>query len=48
MPETHYARASDGAYLAFQRFGEGPVTVVVVPGQASNIEHQWDFPIITQ
>ncbi len=48
MPETQYARASDGAYLAYERFGEGPVTVVVVPGQASNIEHQWDFPIITQ
>lgn len=48
MPETQYARASDGAYLAYQRFGEGPITVVVVPGQASNIEHQWDFPIITQ
>lgn len=48
MPETHYARAPDGAYLAYQRFGDGPLTVVMVPGQTSHLEHQWDFPAITQ
>lgn len=47
-PPTRYARARDGAFLGYQRFGEGPVTVVVVPGQASHLEHQWDFPVQTQ
>jgi class 3 adenylate cyclase/alpha-beta hydrolase superfamily lysophospholipase len=45
-PETRYARAGDGAYLAYQRFGAGPVTMVVVPGQATHLEHQWDFPVV--
>ena len=48
MPETFYAQAGDGAHLAYQRVGDGPVTVVIPPGQASHLEHQWDFPVMTQ
>lgn len=47
-PETRYARADDGVFLGCQQFGDGPVTVVVVPGEASHLEHLWDFPLQTQ
>jgi class 3 adenylate cyclase len=48
MPTTRYAKTPDGAHLAYQVFGEGVVPLVVAQGQASHVEHQWDFPIQTQ
>jgi class 3 adenylate cyclase len=42
MPETKYARASDGVYIAYQAFGDGDVCVVNAPGIFSNIEAIWE------
>ena len=44
MPETKYAQASDGVYIAYQAFGEGDVTFVGAPGIISNVEVAWEDP----
>ena len=38
IPETRYARADDGVYLAYQVFGEGDHWFVGAPPIFSNIE----------
>lgn len=43
-PETLYARSGD-AYLAYQAFGSGAVSVVAIPGRVSNVELMWDEPL---
>lgn len=44
VPTTRYAEA-DGASIAYQTFGEGP-DVVLVAGFATNVEVQWEHPMI--
>ena len=41
VPPTRYARSGDVS-LAYQVFGEGPVTIVAVPPLAKNIEIAWE------
>ena len=41
MPPTRYARSGDVS-IAYQVFGEGPVTIVSVPPLAKNIEIAWE------
>lgn len=41
IPETKYA-VTNGAHIAWQAFGSGPVDVVFVPGRFSNVELVWD------
>lgn len=41
VPPTRYARSSDVS-LAYQVFGDGPVTIVSVPPLAKNIEIAWE------
>jgi len=41
IPEVKYVKTQDGAHIAYQVFGSGPIDVVFVPGFASNIEHGW-------
>ncbi len=43
VPETRYARAPDGAWIAFQVFGSGPVDVLLVPGSFTNLDENWRF-----
>jgi pimeloyl-ACP methyl ester carboxylesterase len=43
MPQTRYAQ-SDGASIAYQVLGDGPLDLVVVPGFATHIELQWESP----
>ena len=43
-PETRYARAADGIHVGYQVVGSGPVDLVFVPYDYSNIEAAWDFP----
>jgi class 3 adenylate cyclase len=40
--QTHYAKSADGAHIAYQVSGGGPITVVVVPGFVSHVELVWD------
>jgi class 3 adenylate cyclase len=42
-PTTRYAR-SDGGYVAWQCFGEGPRDILFVPSWANNIDAMWDEP----
>ena len=41
MPETRYAHSGDVA-IAYQVLGEGPLDVVITPGQVSHVELNWD------
>ena len=43
-PETHWARTVDGACIAYQDIGEGPVTLLVVHGWVSHLEVYWEQP----
>jgi class 3 adenylate cyclase len=43
--ETRYAKTADGAHIAYQVSGEGPLSVVVVPGFVSHVELVWDVPL---
>jgi class 3 adenylate cyclase/pimeloyl-ACP methyl ester carboxylesterase len=43
--ETRYARASDGAYIAYQMSGAGP-DVVWQPDWPGNIDMEWEFPVL--
>jgi class 3 adenylate cyclase len=43
-PETGYARADDGAYIAYQWVGEGPPDLVWQPDWPGNIDMEWEFP----
>ncbi len=43
--ETRYAKSADGAHVAYQVSGDGPLSVVVVPGFVSHVELAWDVPL---
>ena len=43
-PETRWARTVDGACIAYQDLGSGPVTLLVVHGWVSHLEVYWEQP----
>jgi class 3 adenylate cyclase len=44
IPQTRWATTVDGASIAYQDFGEGPVTLVLVLGWISHLEIYWEQP----
>jgi class 3 adenylate cyclase len=44
IPKTRWARTVDDAYIAYQDFGEGPVTIVVIHGWVTHLEVLWELP----
>ena len=44
VPETRWARTVDGACIAYQDLGSGPVTLLVVHGWVSHLEVYWEQP----
>ena len=44
IPETRWAKTVDGAYIAYQDFGEGPVTIVAIHGWITHLEVLWELP----
>jgi len=44
IPTTHWARTVDGACIAYQDLGEGPITLVFIPGWVSHLELYWEQP----
>jgi class 3 adenylate cyclase len=42
-PETQYARTADGAYIAYQVLGEGPLDLLLW-GWTSHVELAWEMP----
>lgn len=45
VPEIRFARAA-GSSIAYEVYGDGPVTVCAVPPMAQNIELAWDSPVL--
>ncbi len=45
IPEIKFARAG-GSSIAYQIFGDGPITIAAVPPMAQNIELCWEWPAI--
>jgi hypothetical protein len=43
-PETRYAETPDGAHIAYQVVGEGPIDLVYVAGAMSNVDLSWEEP----
>ncbi|HEX6844246.1 MAG TPA: alpha/beta fold hydrolase [Actinomycetota bacterium] len=48
VPETRYTRAPDGAFIAFQVFGSGPIDVLLMPGFFTNLDESWRIPEIAE
>ena len=44
IPKTRWAKTIDGAHVAYQDFGEGPMTIVVIHGWISHLEVYWEQP----
>lgn len=44
LPTTRYARSADGATIAYQVHGDGPVDIVLLTGLMSNVETLWEEP----
>src|SRR6059058_4912465 len=44
VPRTRWAKTVDDAYIAYQDFGAGPVTLVVILGWVSHLEVVWELP----
>jgi class 3 adenylate cyclase len=48
MPETRYAKTSDGVHVAYQVAGEGPLDLVFANSWASHVEASWSRPAIVR
>jgi pimeloyl-ACP methyl ester carboxylesterase len=44
IPLTRYARTADGVHVGYQVLGDGPVDLLFVPYDYSNVEASWDIP----
>lgn len=45
--DTHYIKNRD-AYIAYQVIGDGPFTLIFIPGFVSNLEHMWEEPTLNR
>lgn len=45
-PPTRYAKADDGAHIAYQVVGDGPVDLIFIPWWWNHLDSQWDDPLI--
>src|SRR5262245_14947194 len=43
-PETRYAQATDGGYIAYQVIGDGPIDVLVSRSTGFPVDLMWDEP----
>ncbi len=46
IPETRYAKTADGVHIAFQTFGSGDLDILLIKGNFSNLDSNWDIPEI--
>jgi pimeloyl-ACP methyl ester carboxylesterase len=46
IPETRYAKTADGVHIAFQAFGRGDLDLLLIMGNFSNLDSNWDIPEI--
>ena len=47
-PETRYARTADGTHVAYQATGSGPVDIVLIRAWYSDMEHEWQEPVLAR
>ena len=45
LPDTHYAKSADGAYIAYQVIGDGPIDVVSLSDWPGNIDVEQEEPL---
>jgi len=45
-PETRYARTADRTHVAYKVSGDGPVDILVMRAWTSNVENEWQDPIL--
>jgi len=43
VPETHYARTTDGVHIAYQVVGDGPPDIVYANSFMSHVEVSWEY-----
>jgi class 3 adenylate cyclase/pimeloyl-ACP methyl ester carboxylesterase len=48
VPRTRWARTVDGASIAYQDVGEGPLVLVVIHGWISHLEVYWEQPLFAR
>ncbi len=48
IPETRYARSADGAYIAYQVFGQGDVDLLWISPWFSHLELLWEYPPVVR
>ncbi|HEY5155047.1 MAG TPA: adenylate/guanylate cyclase domain-containing protein [Acidimicrobiales bacterium] len=46
-PGISYTKTDDGAHIAYQVIGDGPIDVVFIPWWWNNLDSQWDDPLIS-
>jgi class 3 adenylate cyclase len=46
-PDTRYAKAPDGAYIAYQVLGEGSIDLLWLEGERGNLEVMWEHPLVS-
>jgi class 3 adenylate cyclase len=46
VPETRYAITPDGAHIAYQVLGDGPLDLLCVPPAGSHLELVWEIPTL--
>jgi class 3 adenylate cyclase/pimeloyl-ACP methyl ester carboxylesterase len=44
IPETRYAKTSDGVHIAYQTLGNGPIDFVYVGPWVTHLEYRWELP----
>jgi class 3 adenylate cyclase/pimeloyl-ACP methyl ester carboxylesterase len=47
LPETRYAKTSDGVHIAYQVLGNGPIDFVYVGPWVTHLEYRWELPQYT-
>ena len=45
LPDTYYAKTSDGVYIAYQVFGDGPIDVFEMTDWPGNIDMEQEDPL---
>jgi len=48
VPETRYARSTDGVHIAYQELGDADLDLVLAPGFVSHLEHSWEDPALAR
>ena len=46
IPKVRWAKTVDGASIAYQDFGAGPLTLVVIHAWFSHMEIYWEWPAL--